>query len=205
MPARTRRSSPNDPRRLHGLLYALPVLVATSCVPALHPLYTEQDLFLDHRILGAWTSADASRPHETLRFERLGDVGYLLTHTSEGRSGRFHVHLVRLAGSLFIDVVPDRRDLEAIGGGAYRQVIPAHTFGRIWIEGDRVRLAMLDEDWLRRGLRDRTVSLPHEQVDGTLVLTASTKQLQWFAVRFAADTAAWAQRAEFRRSERRRP
>lgn len=82
---------------------------------------------------------------------------------------RADVYLVRLAGVLYADAVEQ-------GPG-----IPHHRFFRVNVDGERLRFSALSEDWVLRQLQTRR--LPFELVeDGSrrFVVTAGTKQLQWF-------------------------
>ena len=72
------------------------------------------------------------------------------------------------------------------GNDLYRALfIPSHLFLRLEIEGDKLRLAILDGDWLKKELRGGRVALAHERIGDErsgreILLTASTRELQRF-------------------------
>lgn len=185
---------------LPTLRLIIALLLAGACVPSLHPLYTDADLFLDRRLIGRWVGVEDSRTPPTWRFERSGDDGYTLTHTAEGKTARFNAHLVRLRDYVFLDIQP-RQEPGKLNEVLEAHLVGAHTFSRIWVEDNQVRMASLDEDWLKRMLREKKFLLSHEIIDGRMLLTASTPTLQRFAIRYAEDTLAFAHTQEWRRKK----
>ncbi len=84
--------------------------------------------------------------------------------------------------------------------GVYKGLlIPAHGFSRVWIEGDSVRLAYLDPDWLKQMIDKKHVKIDHDFIDKTIILTAQTKKLQNFALKYAEDTEAFPYKAVLHR------
>jgi uncharacterized protein with PIN domain len=61
-------------------------------------------------------------------------------------------------------------------------VIPAHSFMRVSLEGHVLRLAFFDLDWLKKNIEQNKVTIKHERRDDTIVLTASTEELQKFVL-----------------------
>ena len=171
----------------------LATLVA-GCVPSLHPLYTDEDLVYDPALVGTWTEEESE---DTWTFRRVGDKSYDLIYTEGGVPARFDAHLVQLGESLFLDTYPGEPDIK--NDFYLIHLVPAHTFSRIQIEGDILRYAMLDLDWLRRMISEKKVSIAHEQVDGGVLLTASTTELQEFFIKYADDDKAFPDPTELHR------
>ena len=178
----------------------LALLLASACVPSLHPLYTDADLFLDRRLIGRWVGIEDSKTPAVWKFERSGDDGYTLTHTAERKTARFNAHLVRLRDYVFLDLQP-RQEPGILNEMLEAHLVGAHTFSRIWVEDDHVRMSSLNEEWLKRMLREKKFLLGHEIIDGRLLLTASTATLQRFAIRYAEDTLAFSHTQEWRRKK----
>jgi hypothetical protein len=158
-----------------GMIIALSaaMLLIIGCVPSLHPLYNSKSgLATDARIIGTWANDDSSA---SWQFEQADSNTYELLYAEDESAAHFVACLVRLDNKLFIDTYPD----EEIANDFYKlHLVPAHIIGRIWIEGDSIRLDMLDGDWLRKMIDKGSISIAHELVDDGMVLTASSDELQ---------------------------
>jgi len=167
----------------------------TGCVPSLHPLYTEKDVVFDPALVGTWEEKDGKN---TWTFQKSGDKGYELVSTEGGEPGRFEAHLVQLGKYSFLDTYPEemgpQNDMHKV------HLIRAHFIWRIWREGDLLRIATLDNDWLKKLITEKKVQIPHEELGKDyLVLTAKTQQIQKLVLQFADDPKAFPDPGEFRR------
>jgi len=162
------------------------LLAATGCVPSIHPLYTPETLAAEPGLPGVWVSDDGSarwdfRPSGTKEY----DLRYTERDVKNGAetAASFSARVVRLGKFRFLDICPVK--LEP-GNDLYRALfIPSHLFLRLEIEGDKLRLAILDGDWLKKELRGGRVALAHERIGDErsgreILLTASTRELQRF-------------------------
>ena len=70
-------------------------------------------------------------------------------------------------------------------------MIATHLFTRIWLEGDTLRMASLENDWLKAQIDGGKLSIPHMQHEDDIVLTASTQELQKFVLEVAEDAGAF--------------
>jgi hypothetical protein len=149
---------------------------AAGCVPSLHPLYTDQDLAFDPALVGIW--ADNSR--DTWTFAKQDDKTYKLIYKDkDGKTGEFLAHLVNVSSNLFLDLYPV--DLKLPQNDYYRaHWMPVHTFLRVWGIEPSLRMAAMSPDGIKRLLEAEPDAVRHEQVDGTILLTAAPKELQAF-------------------------
>mgnify|MGYP001558521172 FL=1 len=121
--------------------------------------------------------------------------------TSKEIVSKFDAYLVKLDKFLFLDIFPKEPEIKGV---MYKfHLIPVHTFWRVWIEGDILRLATLNYDWFKDMAKSKKISIPHERLDehlaerlggGTnsiILLTASTKELHEFVVKYAEDNKAF--------------
>jgi hypothetical protein len=223
--------------RIARALILLPLLaLVASCVPvpSLNPLFNVTDIFIDPSLVGTWMvmerkgegyplKSDFMSP---LKFEAGPDNAYRLIVTFKpGAEGRYSARLVRIKDYVFVDMMPDPPADDDIW--AYFYFMPVHIFGRIWIEGDTVRLAFLDQEWLNKKIERGELRMPQtqfddnvwiekaiedadrhayifagiEEVKGTNVLTATTNELQRFAEKYAEDKKAFAVKFEFHRQK----
>jgi hypothetical protein len=129
------------------LFYLLAVLMG-GCIPvmSLNPLYEKKDLLFEEKLLGTWVDAnDPNLAEGAWEFRRSteSEKAYELTITAKEKNkgpfaiGSFAAHLVKLDGSLFMDVFPNRLssgkeqvDQESLVYNAFF-FIPAHTFLKI--------------------------------------------------------------------------
>ena len=165
---------------------------ANPFVMSLQPLYTKSDLETDRRLPGVWTDKDGE---VTFSFEEGTDQQYQLTikESEEGRdlSGEFEAHLVRLGGTWFLDLFPKGA---SEGDEFYRMhFLRAHSIARVEITEDSIKMAFLNASWLMEKTKEKNVDTPHEDVDGTPVLTGTTQEVQDFVFLYGNDDEAFAE------------
>jgi hypothetical protein len=168
------------------------VLLMTACtvsVQSLQPLYTEEDLIFEPKLLGAWVTGGGS--DELLAFVKSGENEYkvmtnIYPFSLKGR-------LMKLGGCLFLDLTPaDTDDVFSI---------PGHLFVKIQVNGDTLNLALLDSDWAKRVADAGNLGLSHTLVGGRVVLTAPVEDLQAFVALHAGDGSIFKDYMEYRRAE----
>jgi hypothetical protein len=173
--------------KIRALVASGAVLVTSACVPSLYPFYTVEDLVYDPAVAGTWKEGD-----DTWTLERSGS-GYSLTIVEDGMAAEFSAHLTQLGGHRFLDIYPEGDppvNSEFLKG----HLVPAHTLWKLSLEGETMRLAALDADWLEDGLESGAVSVPHSRWgddNGSVVLTAATSVLQQFLVAHAENARAF--------------
>ncbi|MGB2867801.1 MAG: hypothetical protein WBD36_05075 [Bacteroidota bacterium] len=180
------------------LLFFALLLILAGCVRSLQPLYTAKDLVAKPQAIGTWIEADGE---ETWTFRQSGPQSYTMMGSkgAPGDTARFDAHFVQLGKFLFLDLLPQKEGL-AMKNDLYSfQLVPVHTFWRIWMEGDTFRQAMLDNDWLKKMLDEGKIEIAHERLDDSIVLTAPTKELQLLVLKYAEDEKAFPKPGEFRR------
>lgn len=191
----------NQPARIittMGALFAV-MLFFTSCVvTSIYPYYSDKDLVFDPAMLGDWVEASqTNQTSEYLRFERVGEKGYRATFFGTDETNSVDVFLFRLKQQLFVDSFPTNRSLD---------FVPVHQVSKLTQIGPMVETANLNYDWLQKMLeknpkviRHMVVRDPGEEQGGRIVLTADTKELQRFLLKYLSDTNAWKAPSEFKR------
>lgn len=183
--------------------------LAMSCVPILNPLYTDGDLVLDENLAGIWVEEGSAR----WRFEKSEGKSYILTYLDmgldidppkdPGKRAKFDAHLVRLGDVLFMDLYPhsypDEFDME--NDLLTYHLVPAHSISRIWIERDAIRIAMLDPEWLEEALTSGEIEIAHRRGEEGVFITATTPELQAFALSIADNTEAFGVTVELERTQ----
>jgi len=176
-----------------ALLAMVLVLALSGCVPveSMHPFWSQDKLVQEPAIVGTWIAEE--KPGATnlvLRFEESG-AGYLVSFYStrpdkswkfaKDWAVQFDGRLVRLGGSLFLDLYPKAvafKDKPAIEEEVFIFFRPVHTLYRIRLEGDALAVDFLDDDWLKEKVKEKQLAVKQEEVSHGYLLTASTEELQ---------------------------
>jgi hypothetical protein len=167
-----------------GVFVLIIILGLTGCfVLSVHPLYFEKDLIFETDLVGTWGEKGHEKDlSELWIFQKSGNKSYRLTiRDKEDGEGEFEAHLLKLGEYLFMDLYPE--EPEATSDFYKMHVIPAHSFMLVSLEGNVLRLAFFDLDWLKKNIEQNKVSIKHERRDDTIVLTASTEELQAFVLK----------------------
>jgi hypothetical protein len=178
------------------LFYMLAVLLG-GCIPviSLHPLYTEKDVVVDKKLCGTWIN-DSGDSKTTWEFECIDEPknAYKLIFTDEdGKKGSFVAHMIKLENRLFLDIFPSELPWEPEDPNKmdwpYNSLflIPAHTFVKIDSIEPRLKLRLTSESKMEELLKENPSAVEHTFVGDRIVLTASTKKLQAFVLKYADD------------------
>ncbi|MBI4243291.1 MAG: hypothetical protein HY606_04295 [Planctomycetes bacterium] len=187
---------------LSRILFIIGISIFISgCVPSLRPLLTEKDLTFKSALLGVWVDED----NNIWDFQKSGDKSYRLIYTQyssppfgtslpkEGVPAGFDVHLVQIGENLFLDIYPIGPDIK--NDFYIFHLIPVHTFAKVQFENDILHIGMLDHDWIKNMIDKEKVSIKHERLGEkpgvTILLTASTRELQEFVLKYAKDPEAF--------------
>ena len=153
------------------------MLILTSCVPSLNPLYTDADKIFDEALLGVWTDEDAT---ESWEFTTSNDKDYRLVYTDENKKkGEFKACLLKIEGKLFLDLTPIKPSNPQ--NNFYKaNFLATHTFVHISQLPPNPQITYLEPEWLKSHLDKNPSALRHERLSGEILITASTKDLQKF-------------------------
>jgi hypothetical protein len=171
------------------------ILGGCSPVMSLHPLHTDKDVVFEKKLLGTWTG-EPNDPNSAWNFSRPDESKKscnLLTSDEDGNKGSFEVNLLKLNNRLFLDVYPDKLPCEGQDEDEMAWpfntlfLMPVHTFVMVDSIEPKLTIRLTDNDELKKLLKEDPNAVSHEIVDGKPVLTASTKQLQAFVLKYADD------------------
>ncbi|MCC6491275.1 MAG: hypothetical protein IT364_27545, partial [Candidatus Hydrogenedentes bacterium] len=143
---------------------------------------------------GVWGDAP-----EQWTFEKAGENEYRLKVSEDKeRQAEFSAHLVQLKKHRFLDLElsggPDLLEWEQM------HLVPAHSFWAVDVTGDTLRLRNFDPEWLEDRIEDKRLWVPYTQTEDFLVLTAETKRLQRFMLRWVDDEEAMGDWEEMKRA-----
>ena len=178
---------------------ALLGLVAVFCggcvVPSIHPLYSEDDVTACPGIVGIWLDQAAAESETWKFFKKPGENTYTMIYIMGGKPASFTARFTQIDGVVYMDTYPISSDEESwrgqgtklAGWNLLRQLhlLPVHLLWRIDLNGDVLRLSMLDPDMVNKQISAGSAVIAHEyqevpECEPTLVLTAQTSDLREF-------------------------
>lgn len=169
-----------------------------GCLPvmSLHSLYTDSDIVFEEKLLGTWIE-DSNDNETSWVFERMKEQEniYELTLSDEGKKlGSFAACIVKLQDKLFLDLFPikmpgvsedpNKTDLP------YNSLffIPAHTFLKVESIAPQLKMKLTTESKMKELLEKEPDIVKHTIIqEEKLILTAPTKELQEFVLKYADD------------------
>ncbi|MBN1393119.1 MAG: hypothetical protein JW947_10000 [Sedimentisphaerales bacterium] len=188
------------------ILFYLLAGILGGCIPvmSLHPLFTTKDVAFDEKLIGTWVDdsnettwqfTDVNAPKGKASPKADKPKAYKLIFTDEkGQKGSFLAHLVKLENKLFLDVFPaempwDEKDPNHTEW-PYNTffLLPFHTFIRVNGIDPHLKLQLTDDDELKKLLDKKPKAVKHTFIEDRLILTASTKELQAFVLKYADDS-----------------
>lgn len=98
--------------------------------------------------------------------------------------------MYRVEGQTFLDVWPDPsyEDVEDLYGG---MLLPLHLIARIELEGDRLRLSSLDQDFVEDLLKSESSSPRFLEVEDNIVLTHEAEEVRALILALIDEPDAW--------------
>lgn len=197
-------------RMLTAFSALLCCVLLAGCAPqdSLFPLFLESDAVFDPQILGTWTVQAGSglkgdedkRQALFAKGERERTYEVTIPNLDQGTAFISHARLVKLGNYLFIDLgSPDLEHSKAnfIGYPA----VTSHVFGRVFLNGDSMRIAFLSDQWIKDHAKEGNLTLPSITGPDGILLTAKTEELREFAIEHAEDTEVFSERFLFERKK----
>jgi len=163
-----------------------------SCIPSLHPLYTSKDLIFDQNLIGEWTDSDSivwnfekfvPSNNPLSRKSDLSKKSFYKLTVNDGKPAVFHVHLLKLEKYFYLDFYIKGYKIE--NDMADLHLFPVHTFAKVNIKDDIVKLEQFDIDFIKTLIKEKKIKIKHEVSYDNLILTAGTKELQKFVTKYA--------------------
>jgi len=180
-----------------GMTVALGVLLF-GCEPqvSLFPLFTQDDKVFDKQLLGEWQIWTGTEPKEG---QTLGLIVFSASKEEyfydvkmpdfDGSTLRSEARLVKLRDYVFIDFgTPFGEKFPEIP----YPIVEGHVFGRLTLDGEKGRIDLLNDDWVKETIEAGKMSLAFHDAS-CIVLSAGTFDLRKFALEHAEDRRAFSQ------------
>ena len=144
----------------------------------------------DPLLAGAWTPIEAKEgSKETWAVTTVSEKLFQLQQTDEeGRKAVFEVRLAKLGERRFLDLylIKAESDDVNLNALASMSLVPAHLILKVEQIGPTLKIAAMNPSWLKEFLKQHPDAIAHRVVlDGNVVLTASTSDLQKFVLEHA--------------------
>lgn len=114
-----------------------------------------------------------------------GNKTYFVTYEDLNESGidssYFIGKFTKLNGDFYLDLFPlgvDRFNFESY------HYVPAHTFSKVQMVQDSLSISVFKDSWIEEQIQDNRVRIKHEKVEDSILITASTKELQKFIIKY---------------------
>jgi hypothetical protein len=149
-------------------------------VQSLHPLYTDTTISFDPELVGTWTAEDDEFVF-TITDTTRGV--YTLLCDEGGATARFEAVLVELGGEAFLDIYPEAPDNDS--SFYLDHLLRVHNILHLEREADTLWVSDFDAEWLETTIDKKKLSIAHVPLDGAVLLTATTAELQAFVRKYA--------------------
>ena len=180
-------------------LIGMLALLAGSCIPSLFPLYNAEDLVIDDRLEGTWDggengtwiikrlaytpnndffSPDWSEPEE----EKTYKLEVIEVSGGDTLEAEFVVHMLVLGGQHYLNYYPV--DFELEHDFLSWHMVEANNFSKVWITEDSLSLGFFDPSYLKDLIDENRIKISHIRHDQGILLTARTKELQKFVLKY---------------------
>lgn len=174
-------------------------LLSGCIVQSLHPLYTDENVIFDARLIGQWTEEDSK---EIWEFSQQGEQRYkCVVYEDEGEQSILAAHLLQIKGKMFLDFFPT--ELDGRGGIFYQlHILPVHSFAYVKQIEPTLQISFPSSDWLQELLEKNPDAIRHEELGrDDIILSASTEALQTFWLAHLDTEGAFAELSNLQRKQ----
>jgi hypothetical protein len=189
----------------------LSIFLSGCFLKSLHPLVSEKDAVTVNGITGVWEKDDQrwtfikEGEYEDLTMSGVqGNAEFSITMTDEGSdstntdhnsyliiyedlseeqadSSYFFGSFALLNGDYYLDLYPF--DLGSLNFES-SHYLPVHTFSKISLNEDSLVISLFKDSWIEEQITDNRVRIKHEKTEDTVLITASTEELQKFIIKY---------------------
>ena len=183
------------------LLIAATGLLLSGCfIKSLFPFYTKKDVVYDRSIIGTWIDSDSNKwiINQQTKWSYPSDSSYQVDIIEDDdKKNSFNVHLFRLNNQFYLDFFPNGH----IGSNSIveENIVLTHSLAKISYTAKSIKIQWFNEVWLGQLLEQNRIRIKHEKLSdndaegysSTYLLTASTKELQKFIIKYGNDSLAF--------------
>jgi hypothetical protein len=190
--------------------FAFLLIFLSSCLTTLHPIFTEKDLAYDPKLIGTWNTENEGKKSKVIisnlaienSVELPGNIsaikqkGYFIIYQDENGkvSDQYIAFLARIGKHLYFDYFPaDKKEDRKLDEFFGVHFVRMHTSYRVEILKDgSFELSQLDGSYVKSLIDEKKIRISHEtDADDNTVITASTKELQQYLLKYGDDPSAY--------------
>jgi len=170
------------------------VAAISGCyVQSIHPAYTDKTKAYDGALVGTWVSSEDDEYVFTMNDTTRGM--YTLVSDQGGSEARFAAVLFQVGGAAFLDIYPDAPETE--NTFYMDHLLRVHNILKVEMEADTLWVQDFDAEWLHDAINKKQVRVPNVPLDGAILLTGTTNELQSFVTKYAKSREAYSEPAKF--------
>ena len=193
------------------LAFTLLVIFLSSCLKTLHPIFTIKDIVYETKLLGKWkTDNQGTKGFAVItnlatdnsielpeKISAVKQKGYLVSYTNEKGEIReqFIAFLAKIGNHLYFDYYPaDKKSDQKLDEFFLAHYVKVHTSFKVDISNNgSFELVQLDDSYVFKLIEEKKFRISHEEnEDGDVgIITASTKELQQYLIKYGDDPAAY--------------
>ncbi|EKD25910.1 MAG: hypothetical protein ACD_79C01445G0002 [uncultured bacterium] len=183
------------------ILIAATVFLLSGCfIKSLYPFYTEKDIVFDNSIIGTWMDNDSSKwiikQHSKWMNGKANSYQVGIVEKG-GEKSTYNVHLFKLNNQLYLDFYPIGSI--AASSMAEENIVATHSLAKITYTSKTIKVQWFNEMWMEQLLKQNKIRIKHEKLNvkdtggytSNYLLTASTKDLQKFIIKYGNDSLAF--------------
>ncbi len=179
------------------------IVMLSGCLSALHPLFTEEDLVFDPKLVGSWQAGPDNKVYTFQQgtaesfgelpeaMQKLANKAYLLTITSPKtgeETDKYYAFLARIGKHLYLDYYPTQTQRQKAYPDFYKtNFVQMHSFYRLQAGKDQnsIVIGQFADSYLRTLIDKKQIRIRHElKSDGSYVITAPTEELQQYVLKY---------------------
>lgn len=162
------------------ILFGIFVLSFSGCVLSSKPIYKNSDIIYEPEIIGEWFIENSK---ERLIIKKsIGNTYELEYVPSEDKIDEFDMHLVKIKGHYFLDLLPKEPDIKGKSVFYLSHFQMLHSFVFVRQINPTLQLSFPNSIWLRKYLDKYPSAIQHEIIDSQVALTADIDEIQNFLI-----------------------
>ena len=127
---------------------------------------------------------EAARPTGNILTQ--DEMAYRMMYVNGDEEYHYEAHLAKIGEDIFLDLyaTEDKFSDSAFGSNVW---FPVHTFMKLDLENDQLKIAEFDLDKMNKLFDSNLIRMSHENVDGTILITARPEEIQKFLKKYSRD------------------